>query len=69
MIRFYLFCSRTIENEGRIQKCSCTAIFLEEWGTSGKCRPTISFLLQCLMKSTHLRRAVEYVAKDLLKGW
>lgn len=49
-------------------KESCTAIFLEEWGTSGRRRPTVSFLLQCLMK-TDLRRAVEYVAEDLLKGW
>lgn len=46
---------------------SAAEIFLSEWGTMGKKRPTLSVLLNFLVKA-ELFRAADYVAKDLLKG-
>ncbi|PBC26125.1 Protein Tube [Apis cerana cerana] len=45
---------------------SAAEIFLSEWGTMGKKRPTLSVLLNFLVKA-ELFRAADYVAKDLLK--
>lgn len=42
-------------------------ILFEEWGTSGRERPTIGCLLQILIKA-ELYRAVDYVAINLLNG-
>ncbi|XP_037025167.1 protein Tube-like isoform X2 [Bradysia coprophila] len=55
---------RSIEKAGGRLKNSAY-IFLEEWMTSGKIRPTLSHLLQLLVKS-ELWRAAEYVAINLL---
>lgn len=46
---------------------SAAEIFLSEWGTMGKKRPTLSVLLNFLIKA-ELFRAADYVAKDLLNG-
>ena len=42
-------------------------IFLSEWGTMGKKRPTLRFLLGLLTKA-QLFRAADYVAGELLNG-
>lgn len=42
-------------------------IFLEEWVTTGRIRPTLSHLLQLLIKS-ELFRVADYVAVNLLNG-
>ncbi|KAG4073495.1 hypothetical protein HA402_000719 [Bradysia odoriphaga] len=55
---------RLIEKAGGTLKNSAY-IFLEEWMTSGKIRPTLSHLLQLFVKS-ELWRAAEYVAINLL---
>ncbi|XP_054289165.1 interleukin-1 receptor-associated kinase 4-like isoform X1 [Macrosteles quadrilineatus] len=57
---------KLIENAGMCQKRPFSEILLEEWSTSGKCRPTVSVLLQCLLKA-ELYRAADYVAVELLK--
>lgn len=44
---------------------SAAEIFLSEWATMGKKRPTLSVLLNFLVKA-ELFRAADYVAKDLL---
>ncbi|XP_046675588.1 proline-rich receptor-like protein kinase PERK9 [Homalodisca vitripennis] len=58
---------KLIETAGMCQKRPYSEILLEEWGTSGKCRPTVSVLLQCLLKA-ELYRAADFVAVQLLKG-
>uniref|UniRef100_A0A1B6MDT4 non-specific serine/threonine protein kinase n=1 Tax=Graphocephala atropunctata TaxID=36148 RepID=A0A1B6MDT4_9HEMI len=58
---------KLIESAGMCQKRPFSEILMEEWGTSGKCRPTVSVLLRCLLKA-ELYRAAEFVAVELLKG-
>lgn len=56
-----------IREAGLKSGLSCTAIFLEEWGTSGKNRPTVRTLLELLIKA-EMFRAADYIAVDVLKG-
>lgn len=54
-----------IEQAGRNQNRPCAEIFLEEWGTSGRKRPDISFLIHLLGKA-ELFRAADFMT-SLLK--
>uniref|UniRef100_A0A0A9YJQ8 non-specific serine/threonine protein kinase n=1 Tax=Lygus hesperus TaxID=30085 RepID=A0A0A9YJQ8_LYGHE len=57
---------RLIE-EGSVKgKRTCSEILLDEWGTSGRCRPRLRDLLDVLTKA-QLFRAAEYVSIILLK--
>lgn len=58
--------SRLIQNEASDKK-SCAEILLDEWGTSGRKRPTLEFLLDLLLKA-NLFRAADYILVDILKG-
>lgn len=49
------------------QRRSCSEIFLEEWGTSGKIRPSLQTLKKLLF-DVKLIRAAEYVASKISKG-
>lgn len=62
-----MFVNRSIESAGAKGSKPSALIFLEEWMTSGKIRPTLSHLLQLLIKS-ELFRAADYVAINLLSG-
>lgn len=42
-------------------------ILFEEWGTSGKTRPTLAHLLKLLVDA-NLYRAADYLAVDILNG-
>lgn len=42
-------------------------ILFEEWGTSGKCRPTLGHLVQLLIQAD-LYRVADYLSIDILKG-
>lgn len=42
-------------------------ILFEEWGTSGRIRPTVAHLLQLLVEAS-LYRAADYLAVDILHG-
>lgn len=42
-------------------------ILFEEWGTSGKCRPTLGHLIQLLIQAD-LYRVADYLAIDILNG-
>lgn len=55
-----------IEQAARQQNRSAAEIFLSEWGTMGKRRPTIHTLFKLLVKA-ELFRAADYVARDILK--
>ncbi|XP_071449817.1 interleukin-1 receptor-associated kinase 4-like [Hetaerina americana] len=44
----------------------CSEILLDEWGCSGRKRPTLSLLLDLLVNAS-LFRAADYIAVDLLK--
>ncbi|CAG2065642.1 unnamed protein product, partial [Timema podura] len=57
---------RLIEHAAAKQHRSCTEIFLDEWGTSGKRRPNLQILMEQLV-AAHLFRAVDYVAISLLQ--
>lgn len=57
---------RLIENASIKQSRMATEILFEEWGTSGKKRPTVGDLLQLLVKA-ELFRAAEHVAEHFLK--
>ena len=57
---------RLIEQAGVTQRRACAAIFLDEWGTSGRKQPDLEYLLQQLGKA-ELFRAADYVA-DIIKG-
>ncbi|KAK3921185.1 Interleukin-1 receptor-associated kinase 4 [Frankliniella fusca] len=57
---------KMIEDAGEKQKRSCAEIFLEEWGCSGRKRPTLADLLN-LLKEAELYKAADYVAIKLLK--
>lgn len=58
---------RTIERASIDQGRSPSTILLEEWGTSGRVRPTMGHLLQILVQ-LQLFRAADYVAVDILRG-
>ena len=55
-----------IEQAAQQQRRSAAEIFLSEWGTMGKQRPTLRTLLNLLVKA-ELFRAADYVAGDILK--
>lgn len=59
--------NRLIEDAGIRQRKSAAQIFIEEWSTTGRIRPTLSHLLQLLVRS-ELFRAADYVAINLLSG-
>lgn len=54
-----------IEQASRQQKRGCAAIFLEEWSTMGRKRPTLKTLLE-LLKKAQLFRAADYVSMNIL---
>lgn len=63
-----MFVKRLIQNaDAKKESRPSALIFLEEWMTSDKIRPTLSHLLQLLIKC-ELYRAAEYVAINLLGG-
>lgn len=49
------------------QRRSCSEIFLEEWGTSGKIRPNLKKLME-LLYDVKLIRAADFIASKILKG-
>lgn len=57
--------SRLIEAEAKRQSKPAFEILVEEWGTSGKERPTVQQLIQLLVK-VELYRAADFLSKDLL---
>ncbi|XP_011861688.1 PREDICTED: protein Tube [Vollenhovia emeryi] len=57
---------RLIEQAARSNKRNAGEIFLYEWGTMGRKRPTLKLLLELLTKA-ELFRAADYVACDILK--
>ncbi|KAF6214617.1 hypothetical protein GE061_009360 [Apolygus lucorum] len=57
---------RLIEEGSAKVKRTCSEILLDEWGTSGRCRPRLKDLLNLLTKA-QLFRAAEYVSINLLK--
>lgn len=56
-----------VEEAGNQQRRPCAEIFLEEWGCSGRNRPTVADLLELLIEA-ELYAAADYVSVDLLKG-
>ncbi|XP_051173532.1 protein Tube [Leptopilina boulardi] len=54
-----------IEQASRQQKRGCAEIFLEEWSTMGRRRPTLKILLE-LLKKAQLFRAADYVSMNIL---
>lgn len=50
---------RLIENDSQLSGRKCTAILFEEWGTSGRIRPTLSTLKDILLKCEMYRAADE----------
>lgn len=63
MILFFL--NRQIDETSKQLHRSPTTILLDEWGTSGRKRATVSDLLDLLVK-VHLYRAADFVATDIL---
>lgn len=55
-----------IEQAAQQQRRSAAEIFLTEWGTMGKRRPTLRVLLDLLVKA-ELFRAADYLAGDILQ--
>ncbi|XP_072755485.1 uncharacterized protein Tub [Anoplolepis gracilipes] len=55
-----------IEQTAYGDKRNAAEVFLDEWSTMGKKRPTIRLLLELLIKA-ELFRAADYVACDILK--
>jgi len=49
------------------QRRSCSEIFLEEWGTSGRIRPNLKILMDLLIK-LKLIRAAECIASKITSG-
>ena len=58
---------RSIIEQAAQQQGNAVEIFLSEWGTMDKKRPTLRFLLGLLIKA-QLFRAADYVAGELLNG-
>lgn len=56
-----------MEDAARQKDKFAAIIFLEEWGTMGRKRPTLGLLLDLLMKA-ELFRAADYLAREILKG-
>lgn len=56
---------RLIENASDKLQRSCTEILFDEWGTSGRIRPTLGHLLH-LLKKAELFKAADYVAVSIL---
>ncbi|KAJ6648811.1 Protein Tube [Pseudolycoriella hygida] len=56
---------KLVENAAATLKKPAAQIFLEEWSTSGRIQPSLSHLLELLIKSV-LFRAADYVAVHLL---
>ncbi|KAG7202301.1 hypothetical protein KM043_018633 [Ampulex compressa] len=56
-----------IEQAVQQQRRSAAEIFLDEWSTMGRNRPTLRTLLNLLIKA-ELFRAADYIAGDILKG-
>ncbi|KAK4003935.1 hypothetical protein OUZ56_005684 [Daphnia magna] len=56
---------RLVENEAKRQIKPAFEILIDEWGTSGKKRPTIQELIQLLVK-LELYQAADYLSEDLL---
>lgn len=54
-----------VENEAKRQIKPAFEILIDEWGTSGKKRPTIQELIQLLVK-LELYQAADYLSEDLL---
>jgi hypothetical protein len=54
-----------IEEEAKRQKKSAFDILIDEWGTSGKQRPTVCELVKLLAK-LELYQAADYLSTDLL---
>lgn len=52
---------------GNTRRCSCSEIFLEEWGTSGKVRPNLKTLMELLFE-VKLIRAAECIASKISNG-
>ncbi|KAL6261917.1 hypothetical protein P5V15_006999 [Pogonomyrmex californicus] len=57
---------RIIEQIAHKDKRNAAQIFLDEWCTMGKKRPTLELLLELLIKA-ELFRAADYLACDILK--
>lgn len=55
-----------IEDASEKQRRSCSEIFLEDWGTSGRELPRLSDLLN-LSKNCQLYRAADFISVNLLK--
>lgn len=49
------------------QPYNAAQILFDEWGTSGRVRPTLGHLLQLLVE-VQLYRAADFLAVDILKG-
>lgn len=64
---FILSFGRLIEKASQQDKRQCSEIFLDEWGISGRRRPTVQLLRQYLEKA-NLKRAMTHVAEKLLGG-
>lgn len=58
---------RIIENAGRQLKMNAAEIFLTEWSTMGRSRPSLGILLDLLTKEK-LFRAADYLAKEILNS-
>ncbi|XP_076380490.1 interleukin 1 receptor associated kinase 4 tube isoform X1 [Megalopta genalis] len=56
-----------IEQAAQQQRRNAAEIFLSEWGTMGKKRPTLRVLLDLLVKA-ELFRAADYLAGNILKA-
>lgn len=54
-----------MKRESELQRRLPAMILFEEWGTSGRKRPTVSDLLELLIK-VELFRAADFVAEDIL---
>lgn len=55
-----------VEDAGNRQNRNCAEIFLEEWGCSGRKRPTLADLLN-LLTDLELYNPADFVAEELLK--
>lgn len=64
MMYFQIF--RLIESASLKTGSACSEILLDEWGTSGRIRPTLGHLLH-LLEKLELYRAADFVAVSLLK--
>ncbi|XP_063978309.1 protein Tube isoform X2 [Diachasmimorpha longicaudata] len=58
---------RLIEEAGKNQQRPAAEVFLSEWCSMGKTRPTVGSMIQLLIE-TNLLRAADYLAVDILKG-